>query len=373
VTGIRVVGLSPAPASPDLGDRILTALGAGIDTVALRAARALLDLAVMPTPAGAEALRVEARFYADLGGAAGPAGFFGFVAAPVAAPAVRLRPLRSRHPGRERAHLTFRSTYRPANPTFHAEHGRHHENHVAHAEVWRHRDEPPAATVVLLHGFGMGNPRVDAPALMAPALFAMGLDVVLFTLPLHGARSPGAARFSGQLFAVPNVVRINETIGQAAHDLAAVLAWVRARTDAPVGLLGVSLGGYVAALMAALAADLDFVIPVVAPVCFGDLAWRFMSASALYRGRGAALDREEFRGAFRVHSPLAHPPLVGRERLLVAAARGDRVVPAEHSEWLRAHWGEPRMLWFAGGHFAPFGRGRLLAEIRRLLADLDIV
>ncbi len=361
------------PAPRDLGDRILTALGAGIDTVALRAARTLLDLTVMPTPDGAEALRVEARFYADLARDAGPDCFFPFVAESVLPPPVRLRLLRSRHPGCERAHLTFRSAYRPANPAFHAEHGRHLENHVAHAEVWRHRDEPPAATVVLLHGFGMGNPRIDAPALMAPALFAMGLDVVLFTLPLHGARSPGTARFSGQLFAVPNVVRINETIGQAAHDLAALLVWVRERTDAPVGILGVSLGGYVAALMAALTGELDFVIPVAAPVCFGDLAWRFMSASALYRGRGAALDREEFRGAFRVHSPLARPVRVPRERLLIAAARGDRVVPAEHAEWLRVHWGEPRTLWFAGSHFAPFGRGRLLAEIQCLLADLGIV
>jgi pimeloyl-ACP methyl ester carboxylesterase len=367
------VGGNLAPAPQDLGGRILTALGAGIDTVAMRAARSLLDLAVMPTPESAGSLREEARFYADLAADAGPERFFAFVATPMAAPAVQLRPLRSAHAGRERVHLTFPSAYKPANPAFHAEHGRHVENHVVHAEIWRHRDEPPSATVVLLHGFGMGHPRIDAPALMAPGLFAMGLDVVLFTLPLHGARSPGTARFSGQLFVMPNIVRINETLGQAAHDLAMLLAWIRERSGAPVGLLGVSLGGYVAALMAALVRDLNFVVPVVAPVCFGDLAWRFMSASALYRDRGAALDREEFQHAFRVHSPLVHRPRIPRERLLIAAARGDRVVPAEHAEWLRAHWGEPSMLWLTGSHLAPFGRGRLLTEVRRLLADLGIV
>jgi pimeloyl-ACP methyl ester carboxylesterase len=362
-----------APTAPGLGDRLLTAIGAGIDSVAMRAARTILDATVMPSPENAESLRTGARFYEQLGYTRDPGRFFTSPTESTPPSTVELRSLRSGRPGRERAHLTFRSAYLPANPAFHAEHGQHVENHVVHAEVWRHRDQAPSATVVLLHGFGMGNPSFDAMALMAPAIFAMGLDIVLFTLPLHGARSPGTARFSGQLFAVPNVIRINETMGQAAHDLGVLLAWIRQRTTTPIGLLGVSLGGYLAALMAALAPRLDFVIPVIAPACFGDLAWRFMSASARYRGRAAALTREEFRAAFRIHSPLAHPPGVSRERILIAAARGDRVVPEEHALWLHTHWNEPRMLWFAGSHLAPFGRGELLTGIRNFLGELDIV
>jgi hypothetical protein len=60
----------------------------------------------------------------------------------------------------------------------------------------------------------MGWPRLDAAALMAPALFAAGLDIVLFTLPLHGRRTPRDSRFSGQLFANPDVTEINEAMGQ---------------------------------------------------------------------------------------------------------------------------------------------------------------
>jgi hypothetical protein len=72
--------------------------------------------------------------------------------------------------------------------------------------------------------------------------------------------------------------------------------------------MGLSLGGYVAALAATLMDDLAFAIPIVAPACFGDLAHRFMAASRLYRGRERkALSRDEFRAAYRVHSPLAPP------------------------------------------------------------------
>lgn len=363
-----------APAAPDLPGRLLSALSAGIDGLAMRTARVVIDRTVMPAPEAADELRAQASFYARADLLADPRRFFDFLDRPEPVPAVRLEPRRSRVPGSERARIVFASPYSPANPAFAAEHATLEENRWAHAEIWRHREREATATVVLLHGFGMGNPRLDARLLMAPALFAAGLDVVLFTLPLHGRRSPEGTRFSGQLFASANVTRLNEAMAQAAHDLSALVTWLRSRGAGPIGLLGLSLGGYVSALMAALRDDLAFVVPVVAPVCFGDLAWRFMSGSARYRGHtGEALGREEFRAAYRLHSPLAHAPRVSRERLLIVAGRGDRVVPAEHPLWLREHWGRPRTMWFSGSHLAPFGRARVVAEIRAFLDDLGLL
>lgn len=101
-------------------------------------------------------------------------------------------------------------------------------------------------------------------------------------------------------------------------------------------------------------------------------AARFVSASARH-GRGpAAAGYDELREAYRVHSPLAHAARVARERLLILAARGDRVVPAEHPRWLEAHWKGPRIVWFSGSHLAPVGRGTALAAIRRFLGEIDV-
>jgi pimeloyl-ACP methyl ester carboxylesterase len=363
-----------APGAARLGGQLLTALAAGIDGIVLRTARAVIDATLMPGPDDAEALRAGARFYAGAPFATDPRRFFAFLDRPEPVPAVTLVPRRLRHPGSERLHLTFRSPYRPANPAFAAEHARQTENQLVHADVWRHPGSGARATVVALHGFGMGHPVLDAAALMTPALFAAGLDVVLPTLPLHGARSPRTARFSGQLFASPDVVQLNEAIGQAVHDTSALVAWLRSRGAGPVGVLGLSLGGYVAALMASLTDDLAFAIPVIAPVCFGDLAHRFMAASARYRHRpDAALGREEFRAAYRVHSPLAHARRMPRERLMIVAGEGDRVIPPEHPLWLWRHWGEPRLAWFGGGHLVPFGRARVVGEVRRFLRELSVV
>jgi dienelactone hydrolase len=363
-----------APAARDLPGWLLTTVAAGIDSIAVRAARLLVDRALMPTPDEADALRASAGFYEAAPFADDPRRFFHFLDRSCPVPEATLTPRRPLAGDGERLSASFLSPYRPANPAYAAEYGGFTENHFVHVELWRHRDGGPRTTVIGLHGFGMGHPALDAVALMAPALFAAGLDVALLTLPLHGARAPRSTRFSGQLFANPNVPRINESIAQAIHDVAAVTAWLRNRGAGPVGILGLSLGGYVAALAAALMDDLEFAIPVVAPACFGDLAHRFMATSRLYRGReDKALSREEFRAAYRVHSPLAHAPRLSTDRMLIVAARGDRVVPAEHAIWLWAHWGGPRLTWFTGSHLVPFGRSHVLREILGFLAGHGLV
>jgi dienelactone hydrolase len=220
----------------------------------------------------------------------------------------------------------------------------------------------------------MGRPRVDAMILMASQWYERGLDVVLVTLPYHGARTPADARFSGEHFAMPDVSRLSEAVREAVYEIRRVVHWRRDETGAPVGLLGLSLGGYLAALMGGLCDDLDFVIPIVPPVCIGDLAWGFFKHTQHYlEGGPAAISHDELRRAFRVHSPLAHPLRSAKEGVLIVAGRGDRVVPPEHPAALHRHWQKPDIYWFSGSHLAPFGRGRVVRRISRHLQSLRII
>jgi len=90
-------------------------------------------------------------------------------------------------------------------------------------------------------------------------------------------------------------------------------------------------------------------------------------------GGAAALSRVELRRSFRVHSPLAHPLRTPRERVLIVAGRGDRIVPPTHPAALWSHWGEPAIHWFSGSHLAPFGRGRIVNAIGKHLTSLGIL
>jgi esterase/lipase len=241
-------------------------------------------------------------------------------------------------------------------------------------EHWTHERQAPRATILALHGFSMGTPRIDAWAMFASAWFARGLDVALLTLPYHGKRTPRGARFSGERFANPDPAAMHEAVRRAVYEVQLVRTWLRAQSGRPVGLLGLSLGGYLSALTAGLVDDLDFVVPMVPPVCIGDLAWRFFSASRAQRqGATPAYSHGELRAMYRVHSPLAFPLRLERRRALIIAGRGDRIVPPEHPHALWEHWGRPAIHWFSGSHLVPFGRDRIVAAVLDHLRDLEIL
>ena len=83
--------------------------------------------------------------------------------------------------------------------------------------------------------------------------------------------------------------------------------------------------------------------------------------------------RDEVREFYRVHSPLAHRLRVPRERALIIAGRGDRIVPTDQPLALWRHWGEPQICWFGGSHLMPFARDNLVATIERHLRGLGIL
>jgi pimeloyl-ACP methyl ester carboxylesterase len=246
------------------------------------------------------------------------------------------------------------------------------ENETVWFEHWMHANRQPRATVVLLHGFTMGSPEFDGRVMMAQRWFERGLDVALVTLPYHGRRASARCRYSGELFASWHVGQLNEAVRQAVHDVDRVIDWLRGCGRGPVGLLGVSLGGYVTALLAALRADLAFAIPAVPAVCLADLPLRLFEC----RGGGphdAPFTFAELARAYRVHSPLTYPLRLPRERVLVIGGRGDAVTPVSQARSLWRHWGEPTATWFSGGHVVAFRRFQVVDAIHAHFASLGLL
>jgi hypothetical protein len=347
--------------------RLFTGLGTALDSAVLRALQLVVERALIPDPEDLDALRASARTLLAPELQQEPRRFFRFLDQPPdALEATRL----GRHPieGGVRIARRFESRYAPFHPEIAGSVG------PILVEHWVHRPGRPRATLLALHGFTMGQPRLDAFLLLASHWYRAGLDVALLTLPHHGARTPPGARFSGERFAVPHVARLGEAVREAIYEIRQVAHWLCEHGDgAPVGLLGLSLGGYLAALAAGLCDDFDFAIPIVPPVCIGDLAWRFFSRTRHHRAGGeSALSHDELRRSFRVHSPLAHPLRLAPERVMIVAGRGDRIVPPEHPAALFRHWGEPRIHWFSGSHLTPFARGRIAREILGFLASIGI-
>jgi hypothetical protein len=296
-----------------------------------------------------------------------PRSFFSFLDTPPLASATMVSEPGPSLPGGAITWRRFESRYE----AYHCDpaHAPCVENDVVAVQHWMHADGSAPATLLALHGFTMGQPRIDAHVMMAARWFALGLDVALLTLPYHGARSPRTARYSGELFGSWDVGRLNEAVRQAVYDVQLVRSWIGRETGRPVGLLGLSLGGYLAALCAGLMADLAFAIAIVPPVTLWDLPARLFGIDR----DQLPVPFEDLERAYRLHSPLTYPLAMARERALVVGGRGDLVVPPEHAHALWRHWGEPAIWWFSGSHSAPFRRGEILARAAAHVGGLGLL
>jgi hypothetical protein len=260
-------------------------------------------------------------------------------------------------------HLTFPSGYEPWDE----EPGRERwlarvANRTAHAWVLRHRSEP-RPWLVCIHGYGMGSPGIDLLAFEAARLHREhGLNFLLPVLPLHGPRRIG--RRSGEAFLAGDFLDSVHAEAQAMWDIRRLLSWVRAQGGAPIGVYGLSLGGYNAALLASLE-DLAGVIAGIPATDFTRLTWRHGSPLQIRHAERRGLVHDEVAELLRVVSPLALEPRVPHARRYVFAGVADRIVPAEQARDLWRHWERPRMVWYQGGHLT-FSRH---PDVRRMVMD----
>ena len=225
--------------------------------------------------------------------------------------------------------------------------------HVAHAFVLRHRD--PRPWVVALHGYGTGEPY-DLWWMGSAAMHQeLGVNVMNVVLPRHGPRSRVAIddRFPG-IDPVVNVFGF----AQAIWDIRRAITWARTQGEGPIGVYGISLGGYVASLLAGVEPGLACAVAGIPVVDFGELIGTHM---ARYQGDDDAVVRFVRSDASvalnRLVSPLGHAPLVPHDARFMYAAVGDRMATASQAVKLWRHWEEPKTLWVQGSHIgAPMTR-----------------
>ena len=232
-------------------------------------------------------------------------------------------------------------------------------------------DVQPRTTIICLHGYQGGRFFVEERAFSVRWLYGLGCDVVLFALPFHGARRDSDA----PSWPSPNPVRSNEGFGQAIFDLRALVRWLRARPGAEaqkVAVLGISLGGYTAALFATTDA-LDFVGPMVPMASWPELLWSHGEGRAeRERAEKEGITLPLLQRAMALVSPLERTPLVTPDRVLVQSARGDRIAPPEHAVRLAQHFGGVHLA-FSGGHVLQLGRRDAYAAIAQRMALLGLI
>lgn len=222
-------------------------------------------------------------------------------------------------------------------------------NAVARAHAWLHPTPRPAA--IMLHGYSMGRLSVEARIFRVQRLFDAGMDVIVPILPFHGDRSVG-----GMLHRFPSLDQAHaiDAAAQSIRDLSQLVAWLRRRGHPSVGVAGVSLGGYVAALAGTVIPDLAF-LSAITPL--GDV---------VTSGDHGPVATRRLPAALAAVTPLNRAPRIAPERTLWIGAAHDGVTPnAEHVAPLARHFGAA-VTEVPGSHLLPVGWFRSVALTHEL-------
>lgn len=245
------------------------------------------------------------------------------------------------------------------------------------ARVVLHPD-PGAPLVLCLHGYAVPAPWYEERTMRQ--LLRRGMSAARLELPFHltrriPGRPPGSGFFSSDTAQTLAVLR------QAVEDSAAVLDWGRRRGTRALGVHGISLGGLVGGLVAALA-PLDSAVLVTPPCELAHLVLetaplRLRRALGLVDGRGGRWAADAAGAAARLEVLLAPAtlrrlvPRTDPARIVVVVADHDNIVGAEPVRELARQWDAE--LWaYRHGHVTLLAARGLAGRLHQRLAH-DLV
>lgn len=270
----------------------------------------------------------------------------------------------------------FERVSHPSTYPISGEHYRqHHQNESVVAYHWRHGDQL-RPTVIFVHGFmaaqWFANDRMQGMT----HFYNEGYDVFLLTLPHHGERTSPSNRVPGLDYVSGGIEHMNHAVVQSSFDIRSAVDYLLEERNAPaVGITGVSLGGYTCALMAGLEKRLSFVMPMIPIISIPDamMEWTPLNFALKRIMTDLNIDMHELRRMVAFHSPLAHKPLLEKERLMILAGAGDRMASPRHAEALQTHWNNCETHWFEGSHVVQYNRGQIIRKKLQFLKNIGFV
>ena len=274
------------------------------------------------------------------------------------------------HKGWNMEHLKFESGYEPwADQPGRDRWLGHVPNRTAHALTLRHEEEG-RPWLVCIHGLRNGSAQNSGDLFQPEFLHKeLGLNLLFPYLPRHGPRRRGMV--SGSPLLSGDMMELLHAGAQGSWDVRRLLSWLRLPEQAApaVGVLGHSLGGYTAALLAGLDDNIDAVISANPSVDPSHMFWRDGLSAATRYLKTYGTTQKKSDQLLRVVSPLVFETQVPKEGRAVIASVADRIIPASEPHSLWQHWDKPRVLWHQGTHFGLLRTSEGHEAVRETLRD----
>jgi Alpha/beta hydrolase domain containing 18 len=239
------------------------------------------------------------------------------------------------------------------------------ENNVVHAEYFEPAGfGPKRPGVIVLHILGADFPL---SRYMAARLADRGVAALFVKLPYYGERRPPNRPLSTKRFLSTDIERTVTAMRQGVCDVRRASAWLASRPDVDstrLGVAGISLGGIVSALSAAVdpsIAEGAFLLAGgdVSSILWGMPEGAAFRASWIQSGR----TRAELKALTDPFDPLTYARGLVGKRMLFIAGKVDEVVPPSSTLLLWEAAGRPPIRWYDCGHYSAVGF--LLPAIRQ--------
>ena len=221
--------------------------------------------------------------------------------------------------------------------------------------------------VVIVHGYRQQNFGPFFLPLMR-TLHGIGWDTALIELPHHFSRR-APDRCPGEELMHPDPAQSIRGVAQAVLDVRTLLVSARAAGAAQVALLGVSLGGLVAALVGTVHRELRHLVlaaPIVDPA---DAVWHcLLLRDQRDAGLSAGLRLDDLRRLLAPISPVLLAPAMRPADVLLLQPQFDLIARRSTLDAFAARWGITHRRRLPLGHFlfAAYPR-RYTPQIARFL------
>jgi pimeloyl-ACP methyl ester carboxylesterase len=216
--------------------------------------------------------------------------------------------------------------------------------------VGRDDDALDRPAVLFLHGWNASVAYYINYCRTGHRLARRGIHCALVNMPYHVQRKPN--RWN-EYFLTENIARTAQAVQQAVIESRIILRWLRAHHRGPVGVWGISLGGWIASILACVERELDFAVLMTPAVRLDRQIWELEFLKAMKQSfieQGAT--REDIERVAMPMLPKFHQPLLERDRILIIQALYDQFLGTDTIDELWQAWGRPRIERYPHGHIS---------------------
>ncbi|HZD60988.1 MAG TPA: YqiA/YcfP family alpha/beta fold hydrolase [Anaerolineae bacterium] len=243
----------------------------------------------------------------------------------------------------------------------------HVKNNTVYGRYYKLNNGAPKSTVILLHGiFESRHWYQEKHALN---IVKSGHNCLIMTLPYHVERA--AKGQSGSQFISTDLKSIFEALQQGMKDVMALINWLVANGEKKIGLMGVSLGGLVAGLVASASRRINYLV-LLAPSTTPLQITGYVRAGRVMdnRVKSTGLSKDQLFELFDPWRLLYHKPhVVPSDRTFIINAVHENALPDDSVENVWGAWGKPRISRYEHGNLSILTTRRVFRDISTFLGE----